>query len=190
MLVFERRFRSCVIDPACDELELHMRLTVRRSSCACGRVQCEAIGEPILSAVCYCKDCQEGGRRIEALPNAAPILDPEGGAPYLTYRDDRFRVLSGDELLADYRLYPKSRTRRVVASCCCTGMYLKFEPGFWVSTYRSRYEGDLPPIEMRTKTRHRNPVAELPSGAPSYRGYPARLFWRLIAARAAMLLGR
>lgn len=93
-----------------------MPIAVRRSSCACGRVQYEAIGEPILSAVCYCKDCQEGGRRIEALPNAAPILDPDGGTPYLTYRDDRFHVLSGEDLLADYRLKPESRTRRVVAS--------------------------------------------------------------------------
>lgn len=168
-----------------------MRFTVRRLSCACGRVQCEAIGEPILSAVCYCKDCQEGGRRIEALPNAALIIDPDGGTPYLTYRDDRFRLLSGADLLADYRLAPRSRTRRVVASCCHSGMFLKFEPGFWVSTYRSRYEGDdLPPIEMRTKTQHRRSDTKLPSGAPSYRGYPARLFWRLIAARAAMLFGR
>jgi hypothetical protein len=69
-------------------------------------------------------------------------------------------------------------------------MFLKFEPGFWVSTYRSRYEGDLPPIEMRTKTQHRRSDTKLRGDAPSYQGYPVKLFWRLIAARAAMLFGR
>jgi hypothetical protein len=56
-----------------------MDLTVRTSSCVCGRVRCEAAGAPILSGVCYCDDCQEGGRRIEALPHAAPVLDADGG---------------------------------------------------------------------------------------------------------------
>ncbi len=47
-----------------------MPLEVRTSQCGCGRVRCESRGEPILSVVCYCLDCQEGGRRIEALPGA------------------------------------------------------------------------------------------------------------------------
>jgi hypothetical protein len=167
-----------------------MSFTVRKLSCTCGRVQCEAVGEPILSGVCYCRDCQEGGRRIEALANAARVRDPDGGTPYLTYRSDRFHVLLGEDLLVDYRLKPRSRTRRVVATCCNSGLFLKFDPGFWVSTYRSRYQGDLPPIEMRTKTQHRRSDTELLRDAPSYRGFPLRLFARLIAARAAMLFGR
>ena len=146
-----------------------MPFAVRRLSCICGRVQCEAIGEPILSGVCYCKDCQEGGRRIEALPNAARIRDPDGGTPYLTYRDDQSPLFVWRGLLFHLRAKPRSPTRRVVASCCNSGMFLKFDPGFWVSTYRSRYKGDdLPPIEMRTKTRHWKPEPELPSDAPGY----------------------
>jgi hypothetical protein len=167
-----------------------MPSSTRVFSCACGRVRCEAVGEPIVSAVCYCADCQEGGRRIEALPHAPPLRDADGGTPYLTYRDDRFHCLSGDELLADHRLRPGSLTRRVVASCCHTGMFLKFDPGFWVSTYRLRYEGDLPPIEMRTKTARRQAQTPLPEDAPNYRGFPLRLFGRIIAARVAMAFGR
>jgi hypothetical protein len=162
----------------------------RISSCACGRVRCEAVGEPILTAVCYCSDCQEGGRRIESLPGAPLVRDPDGGTPYLVYRDDRFHCLSGAELLADHRLKPGSPTRRVVASCCNSGMFLEFEPGFWVSSYRARYEGDLPPIEMRNQTRRRKSDIPLPSDAPGYRAFPLRLFWKLIAARVAMLVGR
>jgi hypothetical protein len=159
-------------------------------SCACGRVRCEAVGEPIVSAVCYCSDCQEGGRRIEALPHAHLLRDPDGGTPYLTFRNDRFRCLAGEELLEDHRLKPNSPTRRVVARCCNTGMFLKFDPGFWVSTYRLRYDGDLPPIEMRTKVARRRSALPLPQDAPSFRGFPLRLIGRLIAARLAMAFGR
>ena len=67
-----------------------MNRIVRTSSCACGRVRFEAVGAPILSAVCYCDDCQAGGRQIEELPSAARVLDADGGTPYLSYRDDRF----------------------------------------------------------------------------------------------------
>jgi len=167
-----------------------MPLKVRTSSCACGRVRCEGRGEPILSDVCYCLDCQEGGRRIEALPGAPRVLDDDGGAPYLLYRDDRFRCVSGEELLADHRLKPNSPTRRVVATCCNSGMFLKFDLGFWVSSYRHRYEGDLPPIDMRTNVRRRRAYTPLPSDAPCYRSFAPRLFAKLIGARVAMLLGR
>jgi len=163
---------------------------VRRASCVCGHVRCEGVGEPILSAVCYCADCQEGGRRIEALPNAAPVLDPDGGTPYLTYRHDRFRCVSGADHLTGYRIKDGSPTQRLVASCCNTAMFLKFAPGHWVSAYRRRFEGDLPPIEMRNQTRHRRAQATIPDDAPSYRGYPPKLILRLLGARLAMLLGR
>jgi hypothetical protein len=167
-----------------------MPLEVRTSSCLCGRVRCESRGEPILSVVCYCLDCQEGGRRIEALPRAPRVLDDDGGAPYLLYRDDRFRCVAGEELLLDHRLKPNSPTRRVVASCCNSGMFLKFDPGFWVSSYRHRYSDELPPIDMRTNMRRRRADAPLPSDAPCYRSFPPKLFAKLIGARIAMLLGR
>jgi hypothetical protein len=164
--------------------------TVRTSSCACGRVRFEAAGAPILSAVCYCADCQEGGRRIETLPDAAPVRDVDGGTPYLTYRDDRFSCVSGAELLAGYKLRDGAPTRRVVASCCNSGMFLKFGPGHWTSAYRARFVGELPPIEMRTQVRARSSDAPLPNDAPSHAGFPPRLFFRLIRARIEMLMKR
>lgn len=66
----------------------------RRSSCTCGRVRCEGVDAPIFAEVCYFRDCQEGGRKIEALPSATQVLDADGGTAYLTYRDDRFRCVS------------------------------------------------------------------------------------------------
>lgn len=167
-----------------------MSPTVRTFSCACGRVRCEAVGAPILSGVCYCLDCQEGGRRIEALSNAPRVRDEDGGTPYLTYRDDRFRCIAGDELLEGLKLKPDAPTRRVVASCCNTGMFLKYAPGWWVSAYRHRFEGDVPPIGMRSKVEHRQSDLPLPDDAPVYGKFPLSLFWRLIVARVVMFVGR
>lgn len=167
-----------------------MNRIVRTSSCACRRVRCEAVGVPILSAVCYCDDCQAGGRQIERLPNAARVLDADGGTAYLSYRDDRFSCTSGADLLVGYKIRDKAPAQRFVASCCNSGMYLKFAPGHWVSAYRARFEGDLPPIEMRTQTKYRLADTEIPLDAPGYHRFPFKLFRRLLSSRIAMLFGR
>jgi hypothetical protein len=160
------------------------------ASCSCGRVRCEGVGPPILSTVCYCSDCQAGGHQIEALPDAAPVLDADGGTPYLTYRDDRFACVEGAELLVGYKLREKAPTQRFVASCCNTGMYLKFGPGHWTSAYRLRFPAPLPPIEMRTKVASRQSDLPFPQDAPAYSSFPFKLFRRLFVARLAMLFGR
>ena len=107
----------------------------------------------------------------------------------LTYRDDRFRCVSGADRLVAHKLSDQAPTRRMVASCCNSGMFLKFEPGFWVSSYRARYSGELPPIEMRNQTRDRKAETEIPSDAPSFARFPMRLFARLIRARIEMAIG-
>lgn len=48
--------------------------------CAGGSVEYEAAGNPILGVACYCDDCQEGARRVEALPGAPPVRDPDAAA--------------------------------------------------------------------------------------------------------------
>jgi hypothetical protein len=162
----------------------------RLSTCACGRVECRAFGRPIVSAVCYCDDCQAGAGRIEALPNAAGFRDADGGTPLLVYRDDRFLCSSGADLLVAYKIGEDAPTSRMVASCCNSAMFLKFAPGFWVSAYRARFRGDdLPPLQMRNQIQHRNADTGLPSDVPCYRGFPPQLFARIMLARAAMLFG-
>lgn len=161
-------------------------METRIAQCSCGAVQFEARGAPILGAVCYCDDCQAGGRQIEALPNATPIRDEWGGSPYLTYRDDRFGCIGGKELLRGLKLGDSAPTTRFVASCCNSGMYLKYAPGWWVSVYRTRFSGDVPPLEMRSQTKNVPGVA-LPTDLPIYHGFAPMLLAKLMAARVAML---
>ncbi len=108
----------------------------------------------------------------------------------MTFRDDRFECVTGEELMVDYKLKENSPTRRVVASCCNSAMFLKYAPGFWVSTYRARFDKtDLPPLELRTFIRYRQSDIPLQNDIPRYRGIPTRLYINFFLARAAMLLG-
>ncbi len=66
--------------------------------CRCGNVELEAVGDPIVSAVCYCESCQEGSRQIEALPNGRPVCDSDGGTPAVLYRKDRVEYSKGSGL--------------------------------------------------------------------------------------------
>jgi hypothetical protein len=124
------------------------------ASCSCGSVELEAIGAPITSVVCYCDDCQEGSRQIEALPNARPVQDPDGGTAYILYRKDRVKCSRGALLLKSHKIREKSATNRVVATCCNSAMFLNFDDRkHWVDVYRARFKGDIPPLQMRICTK-------------------------------------
>src|SRR6202011_3757386 len=88
------------------------------ASCSCGSVELEAIGAPITSVVCYCDDWQEGSRSLQALPNARPVQDPDGGTEYILYRKDRVKCSGRAVLLKCYKIRDKSASSRVVAPCC------------------------------------------------------------------------
>lgn len=124
---------------------------------------------------------------MEALDGAPAVSAEDGGTHYLTYRDDRFGCIQGADLLRACQNTPGAPTRRMVASCCNTAMFLKFSKGHWTSAYAMRFEGDVPPVEMRTQTQFRTSQLPLPDDAPSYKTFGVRLFWRLFASRLAML---
>jgi hypothetical protein len=63
----------------------------------------------------------------------------------------------------------------MVASCCNSGMFVKFGRAHWTSFYRARFAGDLPPLEIRIQTKHRLPGPDLPGDVPNFEGFPIRL---------------
>ncbi len=162
----------------------------RTVRCACGQVELEAVDPPVASTVCYCDDCQEGSRRIEALAKAPPIRDAAGGTPYLQYRKDRVHVSRGADKLRDMRLKPNSTTRRVVAFCCDTPLFLDWERGHWYSVYRAPFGSDAPPVEMRMEAKFSPKPDAIPKDAPIHQRIPLRLVGRLLKARLDMMLGR
>jgi hypothetical protein len=160
------------------------------ATCRCGNVKFEAVGAPILTGACYCESCQEAGRRLERLPSAPPVLDPDGGTGVILYRKDRVQCLMGLENLEAHRLKPESPTRRIVSTCCNSAMFLDFTKGHWLSMYRNRFLTGAPPIEMRIMTKDRRTGAEPADDVPNHKGFSGKLMLKLIAARIAMGIHR
>jgi hypothetical protein len=160
------------------------------ATCQCGKVKLEAVGPPILTGSCYCTSCQEAGRQFEQLASAPPVLDPDSGTGLILYRKDRVQCVMGQEYLEDHRLKPDSPTRRVVATCCNSAMFLDFTKGHWLSMFRNRLPTGVPPLEMRVMTKERRVGVELADDLPNYSGYSGKFMLKLIAARIAMGLRR
>lgn len=157
--------------------------------CTCGKVELEATGVAITSAICYCDDCQAGARQIEALPNAGRVREPDGGVGYLVYRKDRVRIKKGADLLRAYKIRENSATNRMVTTCCNAAVVLSFDDSkHWVNLYRSAITGNVPPLQIRICTKYRDAGA-MDTAIPAFPGYPIRLLAKLLAARVAMLLG-
>jgi hypothetical protein len=162
---------------------------ILKASCACGSVAFEAQGAPIASLVCHCDDCQEAACRIEALPNAPPVRDADGGTGYIVFRKDRVRCTHGAALLSPHKIRETSPTNRLIATCCNSAMLLNFDDSkHWVDFYRIRVQGHVPPIEMRVGTKFA--TREIPKDVPTYPRYAPKFIAKLMAARIAMLLGR
>ena len=104
-----------------------------------------------------------GSRRIEALPNARPVREADGGTAYVLFRKDRFVCTAGAPLLKPYKISESSATSRVVATCCNAPMFLGFDDArHWVSAYRASFREAIPPLQMHICTKFRPANTEPP----------------------------
>ena len=172
---------DCAVNTAITPKHAHLLAT-----CRCGTVQLEAVGAPILTAACHCSSCQEAGRQIEQLNGASPVLDPDGGTGVILYRKDRVQCVKGLEALQGLRLKPESPTRRVLAVCCNSAMFLDFTKGHWLSMYRNRFAPGAPPIRMRVMTKGRRAGGALDGDVPAHPGVSGKVLVKLLSARIAM----
>lgn len=163
----------------------HVHQHPRRAACACGQVAFELSRTPIMTTSCHCESCRTAGAQFAA--HGAETRDRLSGTPFVLFRKDRVRCLAGGERLADHRLSPEATTRRVIAQCCQTPMFLEFEKGHWLSIYRDRLPpGDRPPVELRTMTVDQPDGVPLPDDVPNLPRHSGKFMWRLFAAWAAM----
>ena len=156
------------------------------ATCRCGKVKLEAVGRPILAVACYCSSCRQAGSQFEQLAAAPPVLNPGGGTDYVLHRKDRVQCVAGQEYLREHRLKPESPTRRIIATCCNSAMFLDFTKGHWLTMYRDRFPAGAPPVEMRVMTRERPDGVVLADDVPNYAGLSGKAMWRLVRAWIAM----
>jgi len=160
--------------------------------CRCGAVEMGAWGEPIVVNACYCDDCQAAAQRLAASANAAPAAaGADGGTEFMLFRRDRLACTRGADRLQAMRLTDASKTRRMIAGCCATPMYLAFDDKRpWVSAFRASFGVDAPPVEMRICTRFRRSAEKTEDGLRSHPGYPPAMMVRILAAWPLMLFSR
>jgi hypothetical protein len=161
--------------------------TITSLNCACGQVRLETVGTPITCAECHCNSCRAAAARLQALPAAPCIQASNGGTHFVLYRKDRVRFLEGWDLLKSLRLTGDAKTRRVVASCCNTPVFLEFENGHWLSLYGCLWPPEnLPRLELRTMTVDLPDPSVLADDVPNMRRHSGRFFARLLGAWFAM----
>ena len=68
---------------------------------------------------------------------APPVLNPDRGTDYdLLYpKGSSLHCLAGLEYLEEHLLKPDSPTRRVIATCCNSALFLDFSKGHWLTLY-------------------------------------------------------
>jgi hypothetical protein len=156
--------------------------------CRCGAVEIGAWGKPIVVTACYCDDCQAAARRLAASANVALAASDDGSSEFMLFRRDRIACTRGAENLQVMKLTPASKTRRMIAGCCTTPMYVGFDDKRpWVSAFRASFGADAPPVEMRICTRFRRSEDKANDGLPSHPGYPPAMIMRVLAVWPLML---
>ena len=115
----------------------------------------ELQGEPILVSECLCDSCRAAADRLATLPGARNILTSNGVTPSAEYRKDRVRVLSGAEHLSVFRLSADAGSRRVVATCCNTPIFLEMKGAHWLSIYLHLWPHDARPKGYATNNGRR-----------------------------------
>ena len=155
--------------------------------CACGRVRLDVDGSPIVSVECCCNSCRAAAAMLQKASGTPSLADSKGATRFVLYRKDRIRFVQGVDQLKELRLTPEAKTRRVLATCCMTPVFLELENGHWLSLYGALFPADkLPALEMRTMTVDLPAGTALPQDVPNGKRQPLSFMIKLLGAWIAM----
>lgn len=161
--------------------------TSQRVGCACGQVTLDVEGAHIATVECLCHSCRIAGTVMMTLPAAPRVVDEKGATSFVMHRKDRVRFLTGKGQLKEYRLSSDAGTRRVVAACCNTPVFMEMKGGHWLSLYGQLWPKDaLPKLEMRTMTGDLSETNTLPDDVPNLKQHSLSFYARLFGAWVKM----
>jgi len=160
---------------------------IRTIGCACGKTRLEVQGQPMMVTECMCNSCRTAADRLATLPGARKILTNYRATPCAEYRKDRVRIVSGADHLHEFRLAADSGSRRVVATCCNTPMFLEMKGAHWLSIYLHLWpEATRPTPQLRTMTGDLSDRSSLPADIPNLKTHKVSFYAKLLAAWIAM----
>ncbi len=155
--------------------------------CACGKTRFELRGSPMVSLECCCNSCRAAADRLERLARAPTFRTDFGTTPYVLYRKDRVHFATGMDQLREFRLSPTAGSRRVVAACCNTPLFLEFKGGHWLSLYGHLWpRAERPSAKMRTMAGDLADQSQLPNDIPNLKAQSLGFFATLLGAWVAM----
>ena len=155
--------------------------------CACGKTRLEMRGNPILVSECLCNSCRAAASRLAALPGAKSPLTSYHATPCAEYRKNRVKLIAGSENLKEFRLSPTSGSRRVVATCCNTPVFLEMKGAHWLSVYLHLWpENARPKAQVRTMTGDLADTSGLPADIPNLKGHSTSFYAKLLGAWIVM----
>ena len=155
--------------------------------CACGHTRLRVRGAPILVSECLCDSCRAAAARLAKLPGGSDILTAYGATPSAEYRKDRVEIVAGSESLREFRLKPGAGSRRIVATCCNTPVFLEMKGAHWLSLYTHLWPEDArPKPELRTMTGDLPEASALPADIPNLRTHTMSFYAKLLGAWIAM----
>ncbi|CAN7352409.1 MULTISPECIES: DUF6151 family protein [Ensifer] len=155
--------------------------------CACGQTRLKVQGAPILVSECLCDSCRAAAARLGALPGARNILTSYEATPSAEYRKDRITIVSGEENLSEFRLSEGAGSRRVVATCCNTPMFLEMKGAHWLSLYLHLWPAETrPKAELRTMVGDLPDASWLPKDIPNLKTHTVSFYAKLLWAWIAM----
>lgn len=158
-----------------------------RLACRCGKVHLALEGAPIITAECHCNSCRAASTRLEAVGVNPRMAEPNGGTRFVLYRKDRVRFTEALDQFKEFRLKPESPTRRVIAGCCNTPLFLEFKGGHWLSLYAGLWPADhRPPPDLRTMLGDRKDKPVFDDGVPSGAWATAKFYALLLGSWIAM----
>ena len=124
---------------------------------------------------------------MAALPGAADVRADHGCTRCAEVRKDRLRVTAGEKNLRAFRLSSDAGSRRVIATCCNTPLFLEMKGAHWVSVYLSLWPEDSRPApDVRTMTGDLDDPSVLLGDIPNLKGHSIGFYAKLFAAWVAM----
>jgi len=155
--------------------------------CACGHTRLKVQGAPILVSECLCDSCRAAAARLARLPGGSDILTAYGATPSAEYRKDRIEIVAGADSLSEFRLKPGAGSRRIVATCCNTPVFLEMKGAHWLSLYLHLWpEEARPKPELRTMTGDLPDASALPADIPNLKTHTMSFYAKLLGAWIAM----